>query len=81
MIKIKGRIGKSSLVILGLSHANLDRLRAEGLKGAIKVEGKPLGLDADIWITAADTEATMVDAFREGINADTIVHIDDRLKS
>jgi hypothetical protein len=81
MIKIKASIGDKGIVTLGLSHANLDRLRAEGLDGAIRIEGRELGLAADIWITAGETEAHMADHFRDGIGPHTVVHIDKKLKS
>lgn len=51
---IKARAG--NLLLLGLSHANLDRLRADGLNGAIRIKGKDIGLPIEIWITAAETE-------------------------
>jgi hypothetical protein len=77
MMKIK----QGNKILLGLSHANLDRLRADGLKGAIKVAGKDLGIDVDIYITAAETEAVMLQEFAAGIGPDTEVKIDKRLKS
>lgn len=82
MIKIKceQKTGRP-LILLGLSHANLDRLRAEGLKGRIGVDGAELGIDVDIWITAAETEQMMFDAFQDGIREGTKLHIDPRLKS
>ncbi len=76
---IKAR--KDNLVLLGLSHANLDRLRAEGLKGGIRIQGAELGIDVDIIITAAPTEAHMLDAIAEQIGPSTRVHIDQKMKS
>lgn len=81
MMKIKARVGDRALIVLGLSHANLDRLRADGLNGCIKVDGKQLGIDVDIWITAASTEAEMVETFGGVIGPETTVRIDKRLKS
>jgi len=81
MMKIKATIGDRELLVLGLSHANLDRLRAQGLTGKIVVDGKELGLPVDIWITAAENEAVMLRSFQDGIQAGTKVHIDKRLKS
>lgn len=81
MMKIKAEINGRDLLVLGLSHANLDKLRADGLQGKIVVDGKELGLDVDIWITAAENEQVMLRAFQDGINAGTKVHIDQRLKS
>jgi hypothetical protein len=77
MMKIK----KGNLILLGLSHANLDRLRADGLNGAIKIKGKDLGIDVDIFITAAETETEMLREFGSGIGPDTKVNIDKRFRS
>ena len=76
---MKLRTGRT--VILGLSHANLDRLRADGLQGAIRVLGKDIGADIDIFITAAETEQAMLEAFHDNIGPETKVNIDKRLKS
>ena len=80
-MKIKATIGDRELLILGLSHANLDRLRRDGLTGKIVIDGRELGLNVDIWITAAENEQVMMRSFQEGITAGTKVHIDQRLKS
>jgi hypothetical protein len=82
MMKIKGTVPSlgGEVVILGLSHANLDRLRADGLNGYIKIDGKELGLPCDIIITAAPTERDMLEAFSAGIKAGTKLHIDKRFK-
>lgn len=69
-----------TVVVLALSHRNLDRLRADGLKGFIKVNGKDIGVPVDIMITAGETEASMADALQEFIGPDTKVHVSDRLK-
>jgi hypothetical protein len=76
---MKLRTGRT--VILGLSHANLDRLRADGLQGAIRVLGNDIGADIDIFITAAETEQAMLEAFQDNIGPETKVNIDKRLKS
>lgn len=81
MMKLKATAGDRQIIVLGLSHANLDRLREQGLRGKIVVDGAEMGLDADIWITAAPTESAMMDAFGSAIGPDTKVHIDRRFKS
>lgn len=81
MIKAKGTVGGRDVVFFGLSHANLDRLRADGLDGGIRIEGKKLGLSADIIITAAETEADIINGMRESFSEDTIVHLSEKLKS
>ena len=81
MMKVKATIGDKPVVILGLSWANLDKLRLDDLDGAIKIDGKPLGLGADVWITAAPTEQQMMELFAAGVGPETVLHIDKRLKS
>lgn len=81
MMKIKATLGGRDLLLLGLSHANLDRLREQGLSGKIVVDGKELGLAVDIWITAAEDENVMLRSFQAGITKGTKLHIDKRFKS
>ena len=81
MMKIKAQLGGRETLILGLSHANLDKLRADGLTGKIVIDGRQIGIGLDIWITAAEDEGVMMRAFQEGITEGTKVHIDERLKS
>lgn len=81
MMKLKATLGGREVLVLGLSHDNLDRLREQGLAGKIVIDGKELGLTVDIWITAAESEAVMLRSFQEGITAGTKVRIDPRLKS
>lgn len=69
-----------TILVLGLSHANLDRLRADGLKGFIKVEGKDFDLPCDVILTAGETEAAIATALQEFIGPDTKVTISQRLK-
>lgn len=80
-MKIKATLSGRETLILGLSHANLDKLRAQGLTGKIVIDGKEHGLDLDIWLTAAEDEGVMMRAFQEGITAGTKVHIDRKIKS
>lgn len=81
MMKIKATLSGREVLVLGLSHANLDRLRADGLKGYIKIDGKEIDIPFDILITAAEREAVMMRAFADGIGEGTKVHIDKRFKS
>jgi hypothetical protein len=69
------------LVMLGLSHANLDRLRKDGLRGYIEIKAEELHIGCDIIITAAETEQVMMEAFAQLIGEGTEVKIDERLKS
>lgn len=68
------------IVVIGLSYANLDRLRTDGLDGFIKIE-RADGFPVEIVITAAETEHAMMDFFGRFIGPDTKVKIDERLKS
>ncbi|MBB5051101.1 hypothetical protein HNQ36_001055 [Afipia massiliensis] len=76
---IKARMNNQ--ILLGLSHANLDRLRADGVKGGIHIKGAELLLDFDIYITAAPNEGILLEAMSDMIGPDTKVNIDKRLKS
>lgn len=69
-----------TIVVLGLSHANLERLRQQGLSGFINVAGHDLGIPFDVMITAAPTERDLLEAFQQLIGPDTKLHIDKRLK-
>jgi len=68
------------LVIFGLSHMNLEKLK-EGKP--IKFNGAEAGLEADIefFIFAGKTEQEMQHDFLEFIGPETKVHIDPKLKS
>jgi hypothetical protein len=81
MMKIKADFRGRPSLILGLSHANLDKLRADGLDGHIHIDGKEMGCDHDIYITAAATEGDMLRAFQDGIQEGTKLHISEKLKS
>lgn len=81
MLKAKATINGRETFLIGLSHANLDKLRSDGFKGCIPIRAGECGLPFDIVITSAATEQEMVDAMIEGIGPHTLVHIDERLKS
>jgi hypothetical protein len=67
------------LVVFGLSHGNLDRLR-EGRP--INFNGETCGLsdDIEILIFADETEQAMQRKFADMIGPNTEVHIDPRLR-
>jgi hypothetical protein len=72
----------AGILLLGLSHANLDKLRADGMKGFIKIKAADIGgAPFDIMSTAAPSEADMADMLSEFIGPETKVHIDEKLKS
>jgi hypothetical protein len=75
----KGRDGRSYLII-GLSHANLDKLRSDGTGGFIKILGAEMKLPIDVIITAGENETTLAHELAEFIGPDTEVHIAEKLK-
>ena len=75
-----GRDGKSYLIV-GLSYANLDKLRADGTSGFIKINGAEMNLAVDVIITAGETEASLAHDLEQFIGPDTKVHISEKLKS
>jgi hypothetical protein len=84
MLKLMGKGTRAdgkpvTLVVLGLSHANLDRLR-EGRP--IKFSGETCGLGDDIVFTifAGENEQSMGREVADMIGPDTKVSIDPRLK-
>jgi hypothetical protein len=75
----KGDGASVRLVVLGLSHGNLDELR----KGRpIKFSGDTVRLDPDIKfiIMAGETEQSMQREFAKFIGPETEVKIDPRLR-
>jgi hypothetical protein len=74
------RDGRPTL-LLGLSFANLDKLRAAPGDSFIKVDGREVGNSHDIWIVAGETEAHLANLIAPGIGADTKVHVSAKLKS
>lgn len=83
MMKAKMFIDGKTVVVIGLSHANLDQLRADGLNGHIEIKGEDLDIAGGlrIMITAASDEQEMLRAFEKGIREGTKLRIDPRLKS
>lgn len=73
-----GRNGRSYLII-GLSHANLDKLRADGTQGFIKINGDEMQLPIDVIITAGETETTLAADLSEFIGPDTKVHVSKKV--
>jgi hypothetical protein len=72
----------ATLVLIGLSFANLDRLRREAGDGFIKITGAEMDIGRiDILITAAETEAALLQLFAGRIGANTKFSIDEKLKS
>ena len=80
MMKVKTEIRGRTTIVLGLSHANLDRLREHGLQGYMRIDGAELEIPLDILVTAAPDEAAMLAAFADGITEGTKLRIADKLK-
>jgi hypothetical protein len=72
--------GKSILVI-GLSYANLDKFRKEPGDTFIRIRGAEVGLPVDIMIFSGETEAHCAKTLEFGIGPDTKVTISDRSKN
>ena len=70
MIKLAGETEKGPLFILGLSHANLDRMRAGQ---PVKVDLTELGYSGDVVIFTGETEESMAEEMRELIGPKTVV--------
>jgi len=75
----KDKDGKSVLVI-GLSFANLDKFRKHPLDTFIRVNSEQLGLPVDIMLVSGKTEADMAGLIQDLIAPDTKVSIDPKLK-
>ena len=69
-----------TILLIGLSHANLDRLRADGLNGFIKINGEEMKMPVDVIITAAETESVLAEGLSDLIGPDTEVKVDPKLK-
>ena len=75
MIKATATGNGRTILLLALSHANLDRLREDGLEGFIKILGEEVGIGKiDIMITAGETEAAIAKGLKRFIGPDTIIH-------
>jgi len=81
MIKAKGTIGGRETVFLGLSFANLDKLRSAPLDDHIRIKAEDLNLPFDIIITSGETEAAITELLMSAIGPSTKVHIDRKQKS
>jgi hypothetical protein len=76
----QGKDGRT-IMVLGLSFANLDRLRANPGDDYMKVKGADVGLpEVDIVLFAGETEAHLAETLRSLISAQTKVTTSDRLK-
>jgi hypothetical protein len=76
---LAGNNGRTKLY-LGLSFANLDRLRAEPMDTFIKIAGADLDLPVDVVIFSGRTEAEMAALIAGGIGPDTRVTVDPKLR-
>ena len=60
MIKARGNSNGKEFVLLGLSYANLDRLRKDD---PIVFDGRPYGIEMDVVIVAGETERKLIDRY------------------
>jgi hypothetical protein len=77
MMDVNGR----PTLLLGLSFANLDKLRAAPGDDHIRISGHELHIPFDIIITAGRTEADLAAMVAPGIGPETKVSISGRLKN
>lgn len=81
MMKATVKLDGRTMLMLGLSFNNLDKLRAEPRDTFIKIDGKTMGLPIDVMIFSGETEAHLAELIKNSIGPDTIVHVDPKLKS
>lgn len=74
MLKATATLNGRRVLIVGLSFKNLDKFRAEPGDTFIKIDGAAMGLPIDVIISFGETEAM-------GKLPNTIVHVDEKLKS
>lgn len=71
----------TTIVVLGLSFANLDRMRASPGDDYMKVKGADIGLPIDILLFADETEAHLAQKIQSLIGPQTKVTTSDKLKN
>ena len=81
MLKATANLNGRNTLMLGLSFKNLDRFRAEPGDTFIKIDGTAMNLPMDVLLFSGETEAHLQELVQNSITADTIVHIDPKLKS
>ena len=81
MIKATWTLGDRTLLLVGLSFGNLDKLLNEPGNTFIKLDGREMGMSVDVLIFSGTTEAEMQAKLEQYIGPDTKVRIDPRMKS
>jgi hypothetical protein len=78
-------VGKTSdgkpVVLIGLSFANLDRLRAGAGDDHIRIDGPAMGIPFDILICAGRTEADLAALIAPGLEPDAKIYVDPKLRN
>jgi hypothetical protein len=82
MMKALLQDGDKTVLLVGLTWGNLDKLREQSLDGFIEINadetgGKPFDR---IMIVAGETEAHILDSMSDMIGPDTKMNIDPKLK-
>jgi hypothetical protein len=81
MIKAIARDGTGkSILVIGLSFANLDQFRKEPGDSFIRIIGREVGLPVDVMIFSGETEAHCAETLKDGIGPDTKINVSQRLK-
>jgi len=73
--------GAQKILMLGLSFGNLRKFMDMPGDTFIKIDGKEMGLPVDIVLFSGETEAHMMRQMQDSITPDTVMHIDEKLKS
>jgi hypothetical protein len=81
MMKATATLNGRTTLMLGLSFGNLDRFRAEPGDTFIKIDGTTMDLPIDVLLFSGKSEAHLTELIQHSITADTIIHIDPKLKS
>ena len=70
-----------SILVIGLSFANLDKFRAEPGDTFIRIDGREMGLPIDVMIYSGETEAHLAKYIEGGLGPDTKVSVSGRQKN
>lgn len=82
MIKATGKsITGKDMLIIGLSHVNLDKFMKEPLNTFIHINGAEIGMPFDVMIFSGKTEADMAELISKGFTPETKVTVSERSKN
>jgi hypothetical protein len=79
MMKAKGTLNGREVLLLGLSHDNLNRFLADP-DSYIPIKGEEINIPFDIVIFSAKTEHEMYELMRGRLSPDAKIHLTDKFK-